>query len=270
MDIFKLLRLECIEVDAGFADKQNALKAVARVAKRCRVLDTVSEEQVLSGLTEREELGSTGFGKGIAIPHCRIKDIQDFVVGILTVPDGVDFKGLDDKPVRLIVFIIGPDRETTDHIRILSALSRTLNIPGIIEEIVSQPSPESIYESFLRSSRDYLAPGKRREKQLVHVFIQDDELFKDILNVFSAVETSSVAIIEGKNTREYLFGMPLFAGLWTDSHLGFNRIISALIDKKLTNETLRAVENITGSLDRRTDILVVVQDVFYTAGSLEP
>ena len=67
----------------------------------------------------------------------------------------------------------------------------------------------------------------------------------------------------------FLYRMTLFVGFWTDSHLGFNRIIAAVIDKSLTNETLRAIESIAGNLEQRNDIMVIVQDIFYTAGSLE-
>ena len=84
------------------------------------------------------------------------------------------------------------------------------------------------------------------------------------------METNSIAVIEANNTREYLATMPLFTGLWSDSHMGVNRIIAAVIDKSMTNETLRAIESITGNIENRTDIMVIVQDVFYTAGSLEP
>jgi len=134
---------------------------------------------------------------------------------------------------------------------------------------LTQSNPESIYESFLRYSSDHVETRDRKGKQLCHVFIQDEKLFEDILSVFAAIETSSVAIIEAKNIREYLARMPLFAGFWSDSYLGFNRIIAVIIDKSLINEILRAIESITGSLDKRTDIMVTVQDIFYTAGSLE-
>ena len=269
MNLFDILNLECIEVSAKLKEKPDTLREIACLVKKCPVFDNVSEEDIVLGLEEREKLGTTGFGKGIAIPHCRLKDVSEFVVGIITVPDGVEFEALDGEKVNLIVFIVGPDRVTNEHIRILSIISRTLNIPGAIDEIMVQKNPESIHESFLRYSRDQVETGDRKEKQVFHVFIQDEDLFKDILQVFAAVETSSIAIIEGKNTREYLFSMPLFAGFWTDSYLGFNRIIATVIDKSLTNETLRAIESLTGNLDQRNDIMVIVQDIFYTAGSLE-
>lgn len=269
MNLFKILRLECITAGAELKDKTITLHEIARIAKKCHVFDNVSEDQIISCLEEREKLGTTGFGKGIAIPHCRLKDISEFVVGVITVPKGVDFDALDGKKVHVIVFIIGPDIETNEHIRLLSIISRTLNIPEMADEILAQNNSQSIFESFLRYSRDHIETKDRKEKQLFHVFIQDEALFQDILQVFAAMESSSIAIIEGKNTREYLARIPLFAGFWSDSHLGVNRIIAAVIEKALTNETLRAIENITGSLDKRTDVMVTVHDIFYTAGSLE-
>ena len=83
------------------------------------------------------------------------------------------------------------------------------------------------------------------------------------------MDTSSVIVIEAKNTREYLVKTPLFASMLSDSHLGNSRIIMASVDNSLTNETLRGIERITGNLDKRTDVLVMIQDILYTAGALE-
>jgi mannitol/fructose-specific phosphotransferase system IIA component (Ntr-type) len=270
MNLFDILRLECIAAGVELKDKSDALNEVVRVAKKSSVFTGVSEEELLMGIEEREKTGTTGFGKGIAIPHCRLTDITEFVVGVITVPQGVDFDALDGEKVHLIIFIIGPDYESNEHIRILSIVSRILHIPGVVDEILAEKTPESIHESLLRYSLDQVDTKDRKEKQLCHVFVQDAELFEDILQVFAAMETCSVTVIEGKNTREYLLSMPLFAGFWGDSHLGFNRIITAVIDKSLINETLRSIESITGQLDQRTDILVIVQNLFYAAGSLEP
>jgi len=269
MNVFEIFRLECISVGVELKEKADALNTIARIAKKCKNFDNVSEEQIAQALEEREKIGSTGFGKGIAIPHCRLKDVSEFGVGIITLKEGVDFDALDGEKVFLIVFIVGPDLETNEHIRILSIISRALRIPGMVDEILAQNDPESVYESFSRYLRDYVKTREGKEKQLCHVFVQDEELFKDVLQVFASMETGSVSVIEAKNTREYLARMPLFAGFWSDSHLGFSRIISAVIDKSLINETIRAIESITGSLENRTDIMVTVQNIFYAAGSLE-
>ena len=270
MNLLELLHEECVVSGALIPDKDAALRAIAQVAKNSPACSDVTEDEIYEGLKVREDLGSTGFGSGIAIPHCRLGKVTDFIVGVITIPDGVPFDSLDNDDARLLVFIIGPDRESNEHIRILSLISRILRIPGMIDEAVAQGNPSAVRESFLRNSRDEVAKGERRDRQICHVFVQDQDIFDDVLQVFSGIESANVTVIEAKNTREYLTSMPLFAGFWTDAYHGFNRIIVALIDKSMVNETLRSVESITGRLDDRTDIFVTVQDVFYAAGSLEP
>src|SRR4030042_497855 len=112
MKLADVLHKECIAVNARLSDKTEVLQEVARLAKKSSILDSVSEQEILAGLQARESLGSTGVGKGIAIPHCRLKTVKDFVVGIVTVPSGVDFDALDAGKVRLIVFIIAPEVES--------------------------------------------------------------------------------------------------------------------------------------------------------------
>jgi hypothetical protein len=66
----------------------------------------------------------------------------------------------------------------------------------------------------------------------------------------------------------YLSKLPLFASFWSDEPSNFGRIIIAVVDKKLTNETLRRIESVTGDLNKSTGIMVTVQNVDYAAGSL--
>ena len=81
MNLDEMLRKECIGIDVDLADKQEALAAIARLAKRHEGLAEIDESAILKKLEEREELGSTGFGKGIAIPHCRMGDSGNFWSG---------------------------------------------------------------------------------------------------------------------------------------------------------------------------------------------
>ena len=105
MKLIDVLRKECVVAGAQFSDKADALREIVQTAKKSSALKDVSEEEILASLEGRESLGSTGFGKGIAIPHCRLKSVTDFVVGIITVAAGVDFKALDEEKVKLIIFI---------------------------------------------------------------------------------------------------------------------------------------------------------------------
>ncbi|HHH75600.1 MAG TPA: hypothetical protein ENL03_01080, partial [Phycisphaerae bacterium] len=102
MTLFTALSAECIEAGASLSDKPSALRLVAKLAKASPASEGVSEAEIFAGLEQRESLGSTGFGGGIAIPHCRLDGVADFVVGLVSIPDGVDFDAMDGLAVRLI------------------------------------------------------------------------------------------------------------------------------------------------------------------------
>ena len=93
MDLFKVLQRECIAVRSAARDKAGILDEIARPAKASPLLEAVTAEAIRDGLADREDLGSTGFGSGIAIPHCRMPSIQEFVVGLVTAPDGARHEG---------------------------------------------------------------------------------------------------------------------------------------------------------------------------------
>lgn len=268
MKLIDVLREECVVANLAMADKQSALEQIVKTAKKCEVLKEIDRQKIIDGLMERESLGSTGFGNGIAIPHCRLEGISDFVVGLITAPAGVDFKALDKKPVKLIVFIVAPQGRSNEHIRLLSSISQALLIPGAVDEMLAETTTQALCESFLRHTRPDINGKDKTNKSLFHVFVQNEDLFRSILEVLASTESSSLVVLDSESTGVYLAKIPLFAGLWHDNPQSFCRIIVALIDKKLANESIRQIETITGNLTERDDIMVTVQDVAYCAGSL--
>jgi len=269
MNLLNVLREECIEVGVAAASKNDALRRIATLAKKSALLEALDEGAIYKALADREEMGSTAFGEGIAIPHCRLPGIDDFVVGVATSPEGVPFDALDGNPVNIFVFIIAPERESNEHIRLLSSISQVLRIPGALNELRGAGSPHAVRESVLRHTRDEVDTKDHAGRNLFHVSIQREDAFESILEVFASMDSCSVLVVEAERTGTYLAKMPLFAGFWSDTERGFNRIVVAAVDKKLTNDTLRRIEAITGPLDDARDVLVTVQDIFYAAGSVE-
>ena len=269
MKLVDVMRKECVLAGAQLTDKESTLKIVAETACKCQVLSHVESDVILSGLKERESLGSTGFGKGIAIPHCRVEAAREFVVGIVTVPQGVEFEAIDGGKVKLIVFIVAPAKASNEHIKLLSAVSQTLLSPGAVDEVLAAPTSEAVFESFLRHSRADIPEGAGKKKNIIHVFVQDEDLFREVLGTLAGAGSDSVVVLNAENPGEYLRKMPLFAGFWTDEPGGFSKMIVAVVDRPLTNETIRRIESITGDLNKRNDVMVTVQEVAYASGSLE-
>lgn len=268
MKLIGVLEKECVVAKAQFNDKAEVLCEIAQIAKKSSATKDVSAGEILEGLQERESLGSTGFGKGIAIPHCRLESVTDFVVGIITVPSGVDFEALDEEKVNLFVFIIAPQAESSKHLKLLSAISQTLLIPGAVKEILAENSSEAVYESFLRHTHAEIDTKKQAARMIFNVFIQDEVVFHDILEKLAGIETASLVVSNTENVGAYLAKVPLFADFWRDEPSQFSKVITAVVDKGLSNETIRRIESVTGNLTECTGVMVVGQDISYCAGSL--
>jgi len=269
MKLTNLLRKDCIVANADVQDKNDVLCQIARTAKQSGVLADVSESEILQGLKEREKLGSTGFGNGIAIPHCRLKSVSKFVVGIITVPAGVDFEAVDKEPVKLLVFIIAPDCESNAHVKLLSAISRALLGKGRVDEIVSQQNPEKISQVFLAKSTEDIETNGKQDKKILHVIIQDEDIYHQIVQALATTVTSSLVVVDAENARSYMARIPLFAGLWGNNTSRFSKVVVAIIESGLVNEAIRSVETVTGELNKNPGTMLIVQDIALTAGSLE-
>jgi mannitol/fructose-specific phosphotransferase system IIA component (Ntr-type) len=261
---------ECVAVDDSLRTKADALAAVARLATQAPQLADVPEKKLLKALTAREKVGSTGFGGGIAIPHCRLASVDDFVVGVVAVPGGVDFDALDGEPVRVIAFIIAPEGQPDAHIRLLSGVSEVLHESRAVADIAGASTAEDIVSVFLRGSAEHApaAPAEDQQKSLVYVAVEEDEIFHEILQKLVSIDDSSSFVVAGESTAAYLRKMPLFAGFWSDASEASCRLIMTVVDSRLTNEAIRRVTSVTGPLDKASGVLVLVQPLAFVGGSL--
>ncbi|MFH1875239.1 MAG: PTS sugar transporter subunit IIA [Pseudomonadota bacterium] len=268
MKLIDCLRQECILTGAKFQVKEEVLETIAQVAKKSDLLKKVDIKAIVDGLKERESLGSTGFGQGIAIPHCRLKSVKDFVVGIITAPEGVEFEAIDEEKVKLIIFIIAPEAEANKQIKLLSKISQALHRPGAIQSLLAEVDASSLKQRFLSYAHTEIPSKEQATKSLINIFIQDEKVFHEVLELLTGVETSHLVVLEAENTAVYLAKIPLFAGLWSDQPRSFSRVIVVAVDKGLINETIRRVESITGDLDAQTGVLITAHDLTYSAGSI--
>jgi PTS system nitrogen regulatory IIA component len=95
-------------------------------------------------LLERERLGCTGLGGGIAIPHCKLKDLQDVLLSVGISERGVDFHAPDGERVTLIFLILSPAQAAAQHLQALARISRLLRTPGLAASLRQAGSAEEI------------------------------------------------------------------------------------------------------------------------------
>lgn len=97
-------------------------------------------------LLEREELGSTGIGSGVAIPHCKLPRLDDPVLAVGITRRGIDYGAVDDKPVRIFFVLISPEGTPAEHLRVLADISRWVRSDSNVAAILEQRDRERIYE----------------------------------------------------------------------------------------------------------------------------
>ena len=121
MHITDLITVERINCEAHAMSKQHALELLSELLTTG--LPSLSAGELFASLLEREQLGSTGLGHGVAIPHGRLKDCPVAVGAFLQLTQGVDFGATDRQPVDLLIGLIVPDHFTDEHLEILSLLA---------------------------------------------------------------------------------------------------------------------------------------------------
>ncbi len=112
------------------ATKSEAIRALVKSLVSAEEISRNDEDDVVAALLRREELGSTGIGRGVAIPHAKNAAVNRVVAAIGRSPTGVNFESLDGEPVRLIVLVVSPPDKPGDHLRAIERISRTLRNIG--------------------------------------------------------------------------------------------------------------------------------------------
>jgi mannitol/fructose-specific phosphotransferase system IIA component (Ntr-type) len=264
MSFLQSFRPECVQVGSKARTKEEVLAEIARIAKRTDRLAAFSEGQILSALEERERIASTGFARGIAIPHCTLEGLEEFVIGLLVIPGGVEFQALDGGRTEVFFFILGPPSARHQHIQFLSAISRVFKDAEVASRFTRATGIEELFAAV-----QIFETGQANSRCLFHVFVQREEYFDEVLQVLSTVAHGNVNVLETRSAGDYLYRMPLFAAYWTEGHRGFSRILIAVVDKDLCNEVVRRISTIVEDGQRQDGLMVVAQDLLFSSGSLE-
>ncbi|MDO9515911.1 MAG: PTS sugar transporter subunit IIA [Syntrophales bacterium] len=116
----------------------------------------IDRDSVIEVLMEREKLGSTGIGDGIAIPHGKLMGLENLVVSFGRSKGGVDFDSLDGGPVHIFFLLIAPENSAGQHLKALAKISRMLKDISFRESLVKAESSKEIYNLIGEKDRAYI------------------------------------------------------------------------------------------------------------------
>ena len=137
-----LITSECVMANLRAANKKQVLQELARKAA---ALTGKDEAAIYEVLAERERLGTTGIGHGIAIPHGKLAGL-DRVYGVFArLERPVDFDAIDDQPVDLIFLLLAPANSSSDHLKALAKVSRMLRDRRLCEKVRGSTTCDAIF-----------------------------------------------------------------------------------------------------------------------------
>jgi PTS system nitrogen regulatory IIA component len=142
MEIFQLLSPDGVVANLKANSKKQALQELSARAAR---ITGQPERTIFDVLLERERLGTTGVGNGIAIPHGKLGEVKAMFGLFARLEHPVDFEAIDEQPVDLIFLLLAPEGAGADHLKALARVSRLLRDRGICEKLRGADQAEAIY-----------------------------------------------------------------------------------------------------------------------------
>ncbi|ABC89229.1 MULTISPECIES: PTS IIA-like nitrogen regulatory protein PtsN [Rhizobium] len=142
MALADLLHQDAIIPALRVNSKKQLLQELAARAAR---ITGLSEREIFDVILQRERLGSTGVGNGIAIPHGKLVNIHSIVGIFARLEQPVDFEALDDQPVDLVFLLLAPEGAGADHLKALSRIARVLRDQDLVAKLRATDSASAIY-----------------------------------------------------------------------------------------------------------------------------
>ena len=142
MEFSNLLKPEAIRIFSSVSSKKRLLHDIAGIAEACYQTDY---SQTVEALMEREALGPTGVGGGIALPHARLEQLDKVVGAFVLLENPVEFGAIDKQPVDIVFGLFAPKSAGVEHLKALALVSRTLREQSIVAKLRSNPKPSTLY-----------------------------------------------------------------------------------------------------------------------------
>ena len=144
---------EAISVDLKSTTKPEVVREVARGFLTAGLLSEEDFESVIKAILSREELGSTGIGQGVAVPHTRHPSAQRLLGAVALSRKGVEFAALDGEPVYVFFLLISPPNQPGDHLRALENITRHLKDENFVNLLRQSKTPAQVWDLILEAEQ---------------------------------------------------------------------------------------------------------------------
>ncbi|ETW12412.1 PTS transporter subunit IIA-like nitrogen-regulatory protein PtsN [Roseivivax marinus] len=142
MNVMDLLKPAAVRAISAASSKKRMMHDIADIAAGAYGLNP---DRTVEALMERESLGPTGVGHGVALPHARLAGLDKVVGAFLLLEKPIDFEAVDRQPVDIVFALFAPEDAGVEHLKALALVSRTLRDPAFCDKLRANPDPAKLY-----------------------------------------------------------------------------------------------------------------------------
>ena len=261
MDIIELVNNGCCQVNLQVKDKKELLQQLAGIFSE--KFSLISADTIYRALLEREELGTSGFGGGLALPHARMKELEDFAICIVTLKRPIKFDSVDKKRVGIVIAILGPDNRQEEYLRLLANISKNIRSKDVVSELKSARSEEALREIFAKYTISLEEERSKLKDKLLIINLKDLKYFDVICHHFLERGVTNALVLESSALENYLMDSPLFSGFlnFLTDRSGGCKTIMAVVNEKDVIAISEDIERIMGNLDTHTGAQIIAFDL---------
>ncbi|MCK5656521.1 MAG: PTS sugar transporter subunit IIA [Syntrophobacteria bacterium] len=153
MKILDILDKECIIAELRSRTKREVLEELTGALLNFKA--NLDKEALVEILLERERLGSTGIGDGIAIPHGKVQDLDELVLSFGRSTQGIEFDSMDGRPTHLFFLLIAPENSAGIHLRALAKISRLLKSSHFRQNLLEAGTEEELFQVIQEEDKEF-------------------------------------------------------------------------------------------------------------------
>ena len=147
MKIAEILQEQCVVADIRGKTKREIITELVEALAKARLVKDI--EPVVNVVMDREKLGSTGIGNGVAVPHGKLKNINNIMCAFGRSQNGVDFDAVDRAPVHIFFLVLAPEDSASLHLKVLSRITKILRDQSLRKKIIKLTNVHELYTSIL-------------------------------------------------------------------------------------------------------------------------
>jgi fructose-specific phosphotransferase system IIA component len=153
MKLVDVLKPAYIKIPLTSQNKEGVIKELINMLFEQKAIS--EKETVFQAALDREKIMTTGVGRQVAIPHCKVKDGKEFSIAFGISESGIDFDAIDNQPVKIVFLLVGPEDNPGMHIRLLSRISRLISKEALREKLLQVNDADEAYQLLKTEEEKY-------------------------------------------------------------------------------------------------------------------